>query len=784
MSETKLAPDLAVAEAFWAAFSPGDSTIRLRFLGAHRPPIEKEYASPAEASPDVTAYQSEGYNAYFFPNKVSSQPFERVYNEAKGGVDFKNVFTKDIHVDQIRAYFCDFDEGIPENWEWVIEPDLIVHTSVVNGVQKGQAYWLVNAVARGTQDPPAYARDFKRDNQRLQRHYKADSAAVNISRVLRLSGSLHLKDPGNPQLVTFEVLHDAGPPIANKWHLAHFRFPSVVLAGIPELPAAPEKGEKQSTPVAQERLEELLSWVDPDCEYNDWITTIFAIAATMLDTTVPAALATQFPRMVADEQTRLRDIAHRWSRGELDRNGKYAKGPPAAYDGNPSDDKIDALFDDADPEREDGVGFGSIVHAAKIAGYEPPSSKSSAEEEPKEGDGLTGDEERFRGFRLADPVQQIEWWDQDKLFPKYDTGGSLLIYAKQGMHKTNIALRFGMDIIEAGGIVVYMAGEGANGVRASRLPAHLLKRGWTAEELKDRWITIPATPIFRDPKNVQAAIRALRKQGIDPAGPRRIVIFIDTLATAGMGLEENTSELSEQLTGNGAVGTLARVFKALVVILAHEGKTEGKDARGHSGIMGNVDAALQLKTRKDVGAIEVKVTKMRDGEDDRSVYFRVKKGEVPVPERIAFPEFKDLDKEQDRLNREKTRQEKDDAEKTATQLLREVIAGQIEASGCTTFEKGLPDSEMAKVILAVRGMREPPKDHFEPHAEWQTAIKDLAKDLQDMHAPKTVHNVKAIGSRRWGRDAANRNQMHWRWHDNENYPKPLTDIRPDETETE
>lgn len=120
----------------------------------------------------ILARQAEGYGVFYF------------LNEVKVGTA---GYATDKDVTRVRAIPADFDKGLPELYEWHTPPTLVVHTSP----GKGQALWVETV-------PLA---EFKPLCRRLIARYDSDPAVQNLSRVLRLPGSLHLK--GEPTLVTY-----------------------------------------------------------------------------------------------------------------------------------------------------------------------------------------------------------------------------------------------------------------------------------------------------------------------------------------------------------------------------------------------------------------------------------------------------------------------------------------------------------------------------------------------------------------------------------------------------
>jgi Bifunctional DNA primase/polymerase, N-terminal len=122
--------------------------------------------------------------------------------------------------------------------------------------------------------------------------------------------------------------------------------------------ASPAKGQ----PVTDGQLIERLAYLDPDCDRDTWRNRVAEIRATPL-------------KDDPDESNRL-EIACRWPRGELDRKGR---GVPAKYTG---DEDVRKVFDTMPPGhgRNGGVGFGSIDHAAREAGFNGPRAQPPGSE--------------------------------------------------------------------------------------------------------------------------------------------------------------------------------------------------------------------------------------------------------------------------------------------------------------------------------------------------------------------------------------------------------------------
>ena len=126
--------------------------------------------SVAKHWPDIEGLQAEGYGVFFVVNE--------------GG-------NTDNEIKAIRALFVDFDAAA-EPSSWHVEPDFIVRRDL----DHLHAYWLIAS---------GFPIDrFRSSQSRLAELYGSDPTVSNPSRVLRLAGTLHLKDPASARLITLE----------------------------------------------------------------------------------------------------------------------------------------------------------------------------------------------------------------------------------------------------------------------------------------------------------------------------------------------------------------------------------------------------------------------------------------------------------------------------------------------------------------------------------------------------------------------------------------------------
>jgi hypothetical protein len=101
------------------------------------------------------------------------------------------------------------------------------------------------------------------------------------------------------------------------------------------------------------------------------------------------------------------------------------------------------------------------------------------------------------------------------------------------------------------------------------------------------------------------------------------VLCIDTLAQAGAGIDENSSE---------GMGEMIAIFQELqkrlggvVLVIHHTGKIESAGLRGWSGLRGALDFAIKTSVPDNCGVMEAEFTldKVKDGESGRRVGFQM-----------------------------------------------------------------------------------------------------------------------------------------------------------------
>lgn len=191
-----------------------------------------------------------------------------------------------------------------------------------------QVFWvLAGSIARADWQP--VADDLQELAMRM--NLGADPITADAARILRVPGTYNFRDPDNPIATTLSEVK-AG-------YTDFETFQAAIKVALSKLPPQPSKPTKDlptgipDTPANVALVKAMLSSIDPDCDYDTWRNICWAVAASGL----------------SDAET----IAHDWS-------ATGASWDEAAFE---------AVWHSYDPDRDKPVGFGTLVHHARQAGY-------------------------------------------------------------------------------------------------------------------------------------------------------------------------------------------------------------------------------------------------------------------------------------------------------------------------------------------------------------------------------------------------------------------------------
>lgn len=259
-----------------------------------------------------------------------------------------------------------------------------------------------------------------------------------------------------------------------------------------------------------------------------------------------------------------------------------------------------------------GIGPGTLFAAAHTAGWHDPAREMTA----REAFGLGEPPQRFRLATAAEvgrlpPVR----WRVRGVLPE---AGIAAVYGPPGCGKSFLVLDL-LAAVAAGRLwfgcrvkpapVLYIGLEGEAGI-AQRVRAHQMRHG-----ASDRMRFLLGQPLdLRKPADCADIISAARAAGL--AGG---VLVVDTLAASAPGMDENASaDMGDIIAGLKA---LQAALSGLVLAIHHTGKDSAKGLRGHSSLLGALDAAIEV-TRTE-GRREWRTAKAKDGADGNAHPFRL-----------------------------------------------------------------------------------------------------------------------------------------------------------------
>ncbi len=193
------------------------------------------------------------------------------------------------------------------------------------------------------------------------------------------------------------------------------------------------------------------------------------------------------------------------------------------------------------------------------------------------------------------------------------------------------AQRIFMPKVKRGG-VVYLAGEGARGLRR-RLAAYLLQHGLDGVGVPFVLLTRPID-LHTSDEHAKLLIEEIKSHGSRFVAEQTAtveLVVIDTLSASSPGANENASEDMSRILGR--CQWIVTETKAAVLLVHHMNAT-GQRERGHSSLRANVDSVIEVSRPEDSLDAEgrsirlAKLTKQKDGEDGLVWRFVLRKLEL------------------------------------------------------------------------------------------------------------------------------------------------------------
>ena len=215
-------------------------------------------------------------------------------------------------------------------------------------------------------------------------------------------------------------------------------------------------------------------------------------------------------------------------------------------------------------------------------------------------------------FQARDPEEDalappMTYWDQEQTLPRGVYVG--LAIGAQGSHKTGLFIKHGLDAIQQHGAkVLYVAAEGAHGIRTARLPKAREARNMPWAALKAAWRT-EGQPFNLLSREDHEALHAEYGAWMGAGG----LIFVDVLTKVAAG-DINTPALAGAVMAMAQ--QLAERFEATLAISHHPGKNAALGAMG-SNLFPSLADFMWDVSEKD-GDVFVRVDKMKDGPSDHT----------------------------------------------------------------------------------------------------------------------------------------------------------------------
>ncbi|WP_022687635.1 AAA family ATPase [Sphingomonas phyllosphaerae] len=284
------------------------------------------------------------------------------------------------------------------------------------------------------------------------------------------------------------------------------------------------------------------------------------------------------------------------------------------------------------------IGLGTLYRTAAQYGWEPPETAArkeaieSAIADLDDLDPLADPAEallrpnRLRFFNPAEcAAEPSRGYIVKGLMAPGDVG---CIYGAPGAGKSLISPHIGYAVARGvpafgmrtkPGLVLYVAAEDARGMK-DRVRALRIRHGDADAFRVGEGITDLLTTGSEDLVELRRHVRELQPS----------LIFIDTLAMAFPGLEENSAEGMGRVMA--AAHSLTKPSNAAVVLVHHDTKAQTPTPRGHSLLNGALDFALQLFPKDESGVVRGRLSKNRNGACDRDIAFRIDTEQLGVDE--------------------------------------------------------------------------------------------------------------------------------------------------------
>lgn len=245
-------------------------------------------------------------------------------------------------------------------------------------------------------------------------------------------------------------------------------------------------------------------------------------------------------------------------------------------------------------------------------------------------------EDRAGNFRLVHVgdliIRAVSWL----IFGLVEKGGLVQIFGDPGSFKSFLAIAWACCVASKvdfcgravkGGPVVYIAGEGQNGL-ARRFKAWAIRNH---VNLKDIPLFVSQMPAgLCDAEQARFVLDEVNRVAKLHGSPALIVI--DTVArNFGPGDENSTKDMSGFIQ---ACDLLRCEFEATILLIHHSGHTDKSRARGAMALKGALDSEYRID-KDEFGIIRLEPTKMKDAEYPNPMAFKAAVVELGIKDEMG-----------------------------------------------------------------------------------------------------------------------------------------------------
>jgi hypothetical protein len=500
------------------------------------------------------------------------------------------------------AIWCDLDDADAAKQAKEKYKELVPSFVVVTGRHpdlRAQVWWKLTE----PQEAPAV---LKQSLSNVCAALNGDKSVVDPIRIMRLGGTVawpkkegripemtEITTPKNATTsVTLEAFTSYFPPVAP--------VDKPVTVGGVDLYNAP-KSNLKLTGWSIDNVREHLSYINPDCGYDEWIAVGMGLQAEGYD-------------------------FHLW-------NDWSARG--LKYDAN-------SIRQHWRSFKGTGVGYGTIVHMAKRGGWKPattqfgvnsfknntvyPAQVIEDEFDPETGEIIEPDQKKNGLYYINAPDITFSTSVTDFVKNTLTDGGLSVVYGESNCGKTFFMTDMAFHIVLGKewhgkrvkqGNVLYVSMEGSYGLK-NRIAAY--KKQYNTD--LSGFLMMPCSVDFINPEGNISEFVSVLADAKAKLGNIRLVV-VDTLARAIGGGDENSGQDMGLLVKHADM--IREYTGAHVCFIHHSGKDKARGARGHSSLRAAVDTEIEISRTESADFSNIKIAKQRDIEIAEDTQFKLKR---------------------------------------------------------------------------------------------------------------------------------------------------------------